>query len=55
MTEPINNPRHKTAPGENPDGTGLPTLRTWPAVYIFVLAVFVLLVILLALFTRAYA
>ena len=55
MTEPIDNHRSKIATDEKPDGTGLPLLRTWPAVYIFVLAVFVLLVILLALFTRAYA
>ncbi|HPU57286.1 MAG TPA: hypothetical protein PLH97_13575 [Verrucomicrobiota bacterium] len=43
---------------ERPDeaeGTGLPLLRSWRAVYVFVLATFVTCVILLALLSRAFA
>ena len=50
--DPIENRKSKI---EHPDDTGLPLLSTWPAVYGFVLAVFVLLVILLTFFTRAYS
>ncbi|HYO08571.1 MAG TPA: hypothetical protein VER17_06325 [Tepidisphaeraceae bacterium] len=35
--------------------TGLPGLRTWGAVYLFVVAVFVLYVVLLAALSRAFA
>ena len=38
----------------NPDDTGLPMLRTWPSLYIFVLVVFVATVVLLTLLTKAY-
>ena len=50
--DPIDQQSSKNGDSE---GTGLPVLSTWPAVYIFVLTVFILLVILLTLFTRAYA
>ena len=46
---------HQESKIENPDETGLPLLRTWPAVYTFVLGAFVLLVILLTIFSRAFA
>lgn len=35
--------------------TGLPLLRTWRSVYWFVFAVFVVWIVGLALFTRAFA
>ena len=35
--------------------TGLPLLRTWPAVYLFVLGTFVLWIILLVAVTRKFA
>jgi hypothetical protein len=39
----------------NPDsGTGLPLLRTWGSVYVFVMAFFALVVVLLVLLTRVY-
>ena len=34
--------------------TGLPILRTWGALYAFVLGAFVVMVLLLTLFTRAF-
>ena len=37
---------------ENP---GLPAFRTWRGVYLFVFAFFVLVVVLLALFSRLFA
>jgi hypothetical protein len=43
-----------TLPPDDAD-TGLPVLRTWRAVYLFVLGVFVLWVVLLAVFSRAFA
>jgi len=44
-------------PPENPDdkSTGLPGFGSWRGVYWFVLGCFVLTVLLLALFTRAFA
>ncbi len=39
-------PQNPTAPPDN-GHTGLPWLRTWPAVYVFVLACFVLWLLLL--------
>jgi hypothetical protein len=35
--------------------TGLPMLRTWPGVYLFVLGVFAVWIALLALLTRIYS
>ena len=40
--------------GVDDKDTGLPLLRTWGAVYAFVLATFVLTVVLLAALTLAY-
>ena len=37
------------------DGTGLPLLRTWRGVYIFVMAFFALVVALLVALTRVYS
>jgi hypothetical protein len=37
------------------DPPGVPGLRTWRGVYLFVFAWFVVVVILLAIFTRAFA
>ncbi|HSV13618.1 MAG TPA: hypothetical protein VLI90_05125 [Tepidisphaeraceae bacterium] len=37
------------------DDTGLPALRTWPAVYLFVLVVFVIWVALLIALERTYS
>jgi len=36
-------------------GTGLPGLRTWPAVYVFVLAIFALWVGLLIALSKAFS
>ncbi len=41
-------------PPHHDAATGLPLLRSWRAVYIFVLAAFVLTVVLLAALTLAY-
>ena len=41
-------------PPMNDDDTGLPFLRTWRAVYTFVLAVFVVTLVLLTVLTLAY-
>jgi hypothetical protein len=48
---------HPGAPAvEPPDGaTGLPWLRTWPAVYAFVLICFITWVVLLAVLERSYS
>ena len=37
------------------DVTGLPALRSWTAVYVFVVAIFVAYVILLTALSRAFA
>jgi hypothetical protein len=37
------------------EDTGLPALRTWPAVYLFVLVVFVVWVALLIALERTYS
>lgn len=44
-------------PPPEPDdkSTGLPGFRTWRGVYLFVLGAFILVVIALTLFSRAYA
>ena len=44
-----------TAAAVDDDVTGLPALRTWGAVYLFVAAVFVVYVVLLAALSRAFA
>lgn len=42
-------------PASDNEATGLPGLRTWRAVYWFVLAVFVVTVTLLAVLTRTFS
>ncbi|SDS10089.1 hypothetical protein [Opitutus sp. GAS368] len=42
-------------PEPDDESTGLPGLRSWPAVYVFVLGVFVLWVGLLAALTEVYS
>ena len=37
------------------EGTGLPGFKTWPAVYLFVFATFVVWVVLLEALTRAFS
>ena len=46
-----------TPPESKPDDaeTGLPGLRSWPAVYVFVLAAFILWIVLLVALTRAFS
>jgi hypothetical protein len=41
-------------PESSDDNTGLPGLRTWRGVYLFVLGVFVAYVVLLTVLTRAF-
>jgi hypothetical protein len=49
---PIDGPSGRTVrPVDNADDTGLPLLRTWPAVYAFVLVAFVVFVVVLSVFT----
>lgn len=43
------------APEPNDDDTGLPGLRTWRAVYVFVLGIFILWIVLLAWLARTYS
>ena len=48
----------KPAPPDHPaddESPGVPGFRTWRGVYVFVFGCFVLVVILLAIFTRAFA
>ncbi|MDB6166528.1 MAG: hypothetical protein JWQ83_1668 [Lacunisphaera sp.] len=45
----------KNPPPIDDAATGLPGLRTWPAVYVFVLGVFVLWVGLLTVLTEMYS
>lgn len=40
---------------DDPDSPGVPGFRTWRGVYLFVFAVFVLIVIGLTIFTRVFA
>ena len=42
------------APDPKDDVTGLPGVRSWRAVYVFVLVVFVLWIILLTVLTRTF-
>jgi hypothetical protein len=47
----------KPAPAPTPDDAspGVPGFRTWRGVYLFVFACFVLVVVLLAVFSRLFA
>jgi hypothetical protein len=45
-------PRHRTPEEEPPN---VPGFRTWRGVYLFVFVWFVIVVIILAIFTRAFA
>ena len=53
--------RHEASPGEgtrptsDDDSPGVPGFRAWRGVYLLVLGVFILVVIALTLFTRAFA
>jgi hypothetical protein len=49
MNPPLSDPPDREEP------PGLPGFRTWRGVYLFVFAIFVLVVVLLALFSRAFA
>lgn len=42
-------------PAPDDENPGVPGFRTWRGIYWFVFAVFVVVVILLALFSRAFA
>lgn len=54
--EPPHAARLDQAPAQpESEPPGLPGLRTWRAVYVFVLAAFVVLVILFALFSRYFS
>ena len=45
----------KPTPEPDDDSTGLPVFRTWRGVYLLVIGCFILVVISLALFSRAFA
>jgi hypothetical protein len=45
----------KPAPLPDDSATGLPVLRTWPRVYLFVLAVFIVWVVLLTALTMTFS
>jgi hypothetical protein len=53
MKTPIPPPPPSLPPSE--DTPGVPGFRTWRGVYLFVLTAFIVVVIALTLFTRAYA
>jgi hypothetical protein len=42
-------------PEPNDEATGLPGLRSWRAVYLFVLGIFILWIVLLTVLTRAFS
>jgi len=44
-----------SAPEEPEEAPGVPGFRTWRGVYLFVLGMFVLMVVALALFSRFHA
>lgn len=50
MSPPESEPEQDT----ESEGTGLPGFRSWRAVYVFVLGVFVAYVVLLAVFSWAF-
>ena len=47
--------RSSLEPSDDDELPGVPGFRTWRGVYLFVFGFFVLVVILLAIFTRAFA
>jgi len=47
--------RSSPEPSDSDESPGVPGFRTWRGVYLFVFGVFVLVVLLLAAFTRVYA
>ena len=42
-------------PDPKDDATGLPGLRSWRAVYLFVLGIFILWIVLLTVLTRTFS
>lgn len=52
MSDPTQIPSQPSAPDENQ--TGLPLLRAWWAVYLFVTAVFIAYAVVLTILTRMY-
>ncbi|HVU24754.1 MAG TPA: hypothetical protein VHE13_11575 [Opitutus sp.] len=48
-------PERPTADDSTDNTTGLPGLRSWRAVYVVVLGIFVLWIVLLAVFTAHYS
>ncbi len=52
---PTPTPPSNPPPEADDTAPGVPGFRTWRSVYLFVLAAFILIVIALTLFTRAYA
>ncbi|MBL9216081.1 MAG: hypothetical protein JNG83_11440 [Opitutaceae bacterium] len=42
-------------PAPDPEAPGVPGFRTWRGIYLFVLGCFLLVVVALTLFARAYA
>lgn len=52
MTEPSQNPPE--IPRADESKTGLPILRSWGAVYLFVTGVFITYVVILTILTRLY-
>ena len=50
----MNPPSNPPPPSPSDDAPGGPGFRTWRGVYLFVLAAFIVVVIALTLFTRAY-
>jgi hypothetical protein len=49
------NSSRESADAKNAGTTGLPWLRTWRGVYVFVIGCFVLYVVLLAVLTRTFS
>ena len=49
------NRREDAAPGSDDESPGVPGFRTWRGVYLFVFAGFVIVVVLLAIFSRVFA
>jgi hypothetical protein len=45
----------RSQPPDSDESPGVPGFRTWRGVYVFVLAIFVVVVAALALFSRVYA